>query len=137
MEMHSPQSLYEIHGLSSERRRRRRIARLFIGQIVALLIKAKRAIETELAVRRAITELGEMDDRMLRDLGIARSEIESTLRRPRTDVEADGASAFSFDMARNQADLPTVNSPLLTSEERSERQESRGFTRRAIADARS
>ena len=48
MEMHSRQSLYEIHGISIERRRRRSrlIARLPIARIVAFLTKVKRAIES-------------------------------------------------------------------------------------------
>ena len=63
MEMHSRQSLYEIPGLSVERRRRRSrlIGRLLIARIVGYLTKVKRAIETELAIRRAMTELAEMD----------------------------------------------------------------------------
>jgi hypothetical protein len=53
MEMHSRQSLYEIHGISIERRRRRSrlIARLLIARIVAFLSKVLRAIETKLATR--------------------------------------------------------------------------------------
>ena len=52
MEMHSRQSLYEIHGISAERRRRSRLtARLLVARIFAFLTKVKRAIEAELAVR--------------------------------------------------------------------------------------
>ena len=76
MEMHSRQSLYEIHGISPERRRRRSrlTARLLIARIVSFLTGVKRAIETELTVRRAMTELAKMDDHMLRDLGIHRGK---------------------------------------------------------------
>ena len=93
MEMHSRQSLYEIHGISPERRRRRSrlTARLLIARIVSFLTGVKRAIETELTVRRAMTELAEMDDHMLRDLGIHRGEIEDRLRAQRADVGTEDA----------------------------------------------
>jgi uncharacterized protein YjiS (DUF1127 family) len=108
MEMHSRESLYEIHGLSPERRRRRSrltarvVARSLARRIAAFLTKVMRAIESELAIRRAMTELAEMDNRMLRDLGISRSEIQGLLRRPRVDVGPD--------------DVPTVNAPLIAAE---------------------
>jgi hypothetical protein len=53
MEMHSRQSLYKIHGISIERRRRRSrlIARFLIARIGAFLTKVKWAIETKLATR--------------------------------------------------------------------------------------
>src|SRR5262249_1887375 len=57
------------------------IALVFI-RIARLLARLKRAIETELAVRHAIAELREMNDYMLRDLGITRGEIEHVVRRP-------------------------------------------------------
>jgi len=44
------------------------------------MTKVKRTIEAELAIRRAMTELAEMDDHMLRDLGLHRSDIEGRLR---------------------------------------------------------
>ena len=64
------------------------IAFVFV-RILKLLMRLKRAIETELATRRAITELNEMSDHMLRDLGIARGEIEHVLRRPGVRVGRD------------------------------------------------
>ena len=102
MEMHSRQSLYEIHGISPERRRRRPrlTARLLIARIVSFLTGVKRATETELTVRRAMTELAEMDDHMLRDLGIHRGEIEDRLRAERADVETKDASVFSNSTAQ-------------------------------------
>jgi uncharacterized protein YjiS (DUF1127 family) len=119
MEMHSRQSLYEIHGISPERRRRSRlIARLLIAQIVAFLTGVKRTIEAELKIRRAMTELAEMDDHMLRDLGIHRGEIEHRLRAQRADVGTTDASVFSNTTANSYPDLPTVNSPLIVSEGR-------------------
>src|SRR5258708_1451868 len=82
MEMHSRQSLYEIHGISLERRRRRSrlIARLLVTRVFEFLARVKRAIETELAARQAIAELASMNDHMLRDLGISRCEIENAVR---------------------------------------------------------
>src|SRR5215813_3797392 len=112
MEMHSRQSLHEIHGLSNERRRPRSrlTARLLMRGIGAFLVKMKQAIEAELAIRRATTERADMDDRMLRDLGLRRSEIEGRLRRPLAYVRTDNASIFANIAARSQPDLPTVNS---------------------------
>jgi uncharacterized protein YjiS (DUF1127 family) len=84
MEMHARQSLYEIHGISAPSRRRSRwrsIARLDIPGILAVL---KKAIGAKLAARCAITELASLDDRMLRDLGITRSEIEKVVSRWRS-----------------------------------------------------
>jgi uncharacterized protein YjiS (DUF1127 family) len=86
MEMHSRQSLSEIHGISVARRLRSRrpsIARLAMARILAFLKAIGTAIKAELAARRAIAELASMDDHMLRDLGISRSEIESAVRPPR------------------------------------------------------
>jgi uncharacterized protein YjiS (DUF1127 family) len=105
MEMHSRQSLYEIHGISIERRRPRLVARLLTARIAAFMTKVK---------RRAMTELAEMDDHMLRDLGLHRSDIEGRLRRQRVNVGTDDASVFSNTTARRHPDLPTVNSPLIS-----------------------
>ena len=62
MEMHSRQSLYEIHGISAPPRRqsrRGRIARRAITRLLAVLKRIKAAIEAELAARHAITELSQ------------------------------------------------------------------------------
>ena len=58
-------------------------------RIVQLLARLKRTIEIELAVRHAITELSEMNDHMLRDLGINRGDIENVVRRPGVRAGAD------------------------------------------------
>jgi uncharacterized protein YjiS (DUF1127 family) len=86
MEMHSKASLYEIHGIVVRRRGRSRpIVRRLVARILAFVAILKRAIEAELAARRATAELAELDDRMLRDLGVSRSEIENKVRRPVAD----------------------------------------------------
>jgi uncharacterized protein YjiS (DUF1127 family) len=83
MEMHSKASLYQIHGIVVRRRNRSRpIVRRLVARILAFVAMVKRAIEAELAARRAMAELAELDDRMLRDLGVSRSEIENRVRRP-------------------------------------------------------
>jgi len=83
MEMHSKASLYEIHGIVVRRRGRSRpIVRRLVARILAFVTIVKRAIEAELAARQAMADLAEMDDRMLRDLGVSRSEIENRVRRP-------------------------------------------------------
>jgi uncharacterized protein YjiS (DUF1127 family) len=125
MEMHSRRSLYEIHGIDAPPRRqprRGRIARRVIARLLAVLRKIKAAIEAELAARHAITELASMNDHMLRDLGITRSEIESTVRRARASIGMDYGPLLSNDIGQGDPALPTVSSPDLASEERLERQ---------------
>ena len=97
MEMHSRLSLYEIHGITFERRRSRLIARLLVTRIFEFLARVKRAIEAELAARQAITELASMNDHMLRDLGISRSEIEDAVRWPPAKVGTDDTPVFLND----------------------------------------
>jgi len=80
MEMHSPQSLYAVHGISIGRRPRSRPH--WTTFLAAILSKLTASLKAELRVRRAIAELAGMDDRMLRDIGISRSEIDSAVRRP-------------------------------------------------------
>jgi len=118
MEMHSPQSIYEIHGITIQRRRRRSrlIARLAFARILAFLKRIKMAIEAELAARHAIAELASMNDRMLRDLGITRSEIENVVRRPQSNVGTDDGPVFSNDTGQSYPALPTISSPDLVSE---------------------
>ena len=82
MEMHSPQSLYAVHGISTRRRTRSRSR--WIRSLFAMLSRLTTSFKAELRARRAAAELAEQDDRMLRDMGIDRSEIESAVRRSTT-----------------------------------------------------
>jgi uncharacterized protein YjiS (DUF1127 family) len=124
MEMHSQRSLYEIHGISDSRRRRRSrlIARRLIARVWAYLTKVKRAIEAELAARHAIAELADMDDYMLRDIGITRGEITGKVRRTSADVEADEAPVLSNRISEHTGVWPAVDSPDIASEARAEQE---------------
>jgi uncharacterized protein YjiS (DUF1127 family) len=85
MEMHSQRSLYEVHGIITSTRRSSRwaaVARRAITRLLAVLKRAKAAIEAELEARSTIEELSRMNDHMLRDLGMSRGELEAGLRRP-------------------------------------------------------
>ena len=82
MERHSQASPNAIHGIAVRRRDRSRpIVRRLVAGMLAFVAIVKRAIEAELAARRAMAELAELDARMLRDLGLLRSEIASRVRR--------------------------------------------------------
>ena len=124
MEMHSRQSLYEIHGISDKQRRPRAhlVARLLATLLFAFCTKAKRAIKAELAARRAINELAEMDDHMLRDLGLVRGEIANAVRRPREHTRTDDPPTFSNETRWHRPVLPTVRSPDLVPEARPEQE---------------
>ena len=119
MEMHSRQSLYEIHGISALPRRQprwRSLARRSISRILAVVKGIAKAIEAELAARHAIVELTSMDDHMLRDIGMTRCEIENLIRRPRGDVREDDRPVLSSDTGQHRPALPTISSPDLSSE---------------------
>ena len=125
MEMHSRQSLKEVHGISVLPRhqpRWRSLARFAAARILAVLKGIKEAIDAELAARRAIAELLTMDDRTLRDLGITRGEIGNLIRRPRGDFRADDRPVLSSDAGQHRPDLPMIGSPDLSPEARTEQQ---------------
>ena len=96
--------------------------RLSIARVLALLKGIARAIAAELAARHAIVELASMDDRMLRDLGITRGEIENLIRRPRGNVGADDEPVLSSDAGYHRPALPMISSPDLSPEGRPEQQ---------------
>jgi uncharacterized protein YjiS (DUF1127 family) len=62
------------------------------GWLFASLFRLSLTLRAELKARRAIAELAVMDDRMLRDIGIGRSEIERAVREPRGVVWLDHQS---------------------------------------------
>jgi uncharacterized protein YjiS (DUF1127 family) len=120
MEMHSRDSLYHTHGINTERRRprpRRWVWALF-GWIRRSFVEFKQAIETEFAVRQAIIELRDMDNHMLRDLGITRAEIESAVRRPSARIGTEEAPAISSD--ESSSIVPRIISPSMASDARRE-----------------
>jgi uncharacterized protein YjiS (DUF1127 family) len=117
MEMHSRQSLNEIHGINAPPRRQPRwgsLVRLSITRVRAVLKRIRKAIDAELAARHAIVELASMDDRMLRDLGITRGDIENLIRRPRGNVRADDEPVLSSDAGYHRPALPPISSPDLS-----------------------
>ena len=76
MKMQSPRSLYVMHGRAAYARPPLRWA----SHLVAALQRLRSAIEAERQARRAVIELERLDDRMLRDIGIDRSEIDRVVR---------------------------------------------------------
>ena len=93
MNMHSRYSLHHGHGVVIPGRRRRPggWTSTMLAGIRGFLRELKRVIEGELAVRQAIVELREMNDHMLRDIGITRTDIERVLRQPDAGIETDEA----------------------------------------------
>jgi uncharacterized protein YjiS (DUF1127 family) len=51
-------------------------------RLFAALARASSGVRAELRARRAAAELASLDDRMLRDIGVSRCEIQSLVRRP-------------------------------------------------------
>lgn len=82
MELHSPQSLYRVHGLSIEPTRPGAIS---IGSLLARLGDLARAISHEVRCKRAVAELAAMDNHLLRDIGVHRSEIRHFVRHGRPE----------------------------------------------------
>jgi uncharacterized protein YjiS (DUF1127 family) len=76
MKMQLPRSLYVMH-------RRPACARpplRWASHFAAALQRLRSAIEAERQARQAVIELERLDDRMLRDIGIDRSEIDRAVR---------------------------------------------------------
>src|SRR5262245_47424982 len=96
MVMHSAQFFRRAQGIHAEARLQSR----WIMRLFAALAKARSAVQSELRARRDAAELASMDDRMLRDIGISRSEINSLVRRPAHEVRTlagSGTATYSSD----------------------------------------
>ena len=78
MQLHSAQSLFDVHGISGHPVPKCR--RLRSSWPVRGLLTIVRWISAERHRRRAVRELQSFDDRMLRDIGITRAEIKATVR---------------------------------------------------------
>jgi uncharacterized protein YjiS (DUF1127 family) len=87
MEMQSQRSLYEVHGISTRARPRSRSR--WADHVIAIGLKLTSALKAEWQARRAAAELATMDDRMLRDIGIGRTDIEIVVRRSTTGITGD------------------------------------------------
>jgi uncharacterized protein YjiS (DUF1127 family) len=77
-EMQSRRSLYAFYGISVPARLRPGPG--WTERFSETLSRLASALKTELRARRAAAELAAMDDHMLRDIGISRSEIEHMVR---------------------------------------------------------
>jgi uncharacterized protein YjiS (DUF1127 family) len=78
MEMHWRSSLYETHGISA--RDDARFRPQWGKGSFALLRRVISVLSGELEARRAASELSDLDDRMLLDIGISRSDIQRMIR---------------------------------------------------------
>ena len=81
MEMHTSSSLLRVHGIESQP------ARLGTFGLVTCISRVFQSLAEKFARRRRfqrdIRELQRLDDRMLADIGMRRSEIERMVRRGR------------------------------------------------------
>src|SRR5262245_55241793 len=80
MVMHSAQFLQKTQGINAQARPQSGWLRRLFGA----LAKARSAVQAELRARRDAAELASMDDRVLRDIGISRNEIDTLVRGPVT-----------------------------------------------------
>jgi uncharacterized protein YjiS (DUF1127 family) len=78
MVMHSGQFFRRTQGINTQAHLQSR----WLKRLFSALAKARSALQSELRARRDAAELESMDDRMLRDIGISRGEINSVVRRP-------------------------------------------------------
>jgi uncharacterized protein YjiS (DUF1127 family) len=119
MEMHSRDSLFEIHGIKTgyQQHRPRRWAFPLFGWIHRFFVELKQSIESEFAARQAIIELSDKDDHMLRDLGITRAGIEGAVRRSGNRDETSEALVIPCD---ESSSIVPRNTPM-TSDARRER----------------
>jgi uncharacterized protein YjiS (DUF1127 family) len=81
MEMLSSESLYALYGIAIQSRSHTR--RLGANSLLAIGRWIARAILRERAIRRATEELANLDDHLLRDIGISRQDIRDVVREGR------------------------------------------------------
>jgi uncharacterized protein YjiS (DUF1127 family) len=106
------QSLKTAHRVGGGLPRRSRSA--LFGWLFASLSRLSMVLRAELQSRRAIAELAMMDDQMLRDIGICRSEIEHAVRRPRGDLWLDDQLIPANASARSSSALAVAAGSLIT-----------------------
>ena len=77
--------LMDTIGAAGQRQRHTRWSRQFAGKANTILSSWLVAAARWRRVRRAVQEVARLDDRMLKDIGIHRSEIESAVHCGRAD----------------------------------------------------
>ena len=92
MEMHTRQSLFEVHGISIingvpvvPRRRSSHWSRKILRWLALKVV----SLTWEIRARRAVRELASMNDYTLRDIGISRSHIDYVVRHGRRDLTGE------------------------------------------------
>lgn len=88
MEMHTAQSLCDIHGITGQRPR----TRIFRNRLAAL----QEWIAAARAERHTIHELQRLDDRILEDIGLRRSDIPTVAKRCRQNRVKAGRKMGAF-----------------------------------------
>jgi uncharacterized protein YjiS (DUF1127 family) len=89
MEMHTSSSLYATHGLIVQSRTRTRLR--WVRSLLAMCARKQLAFRRELKIRRAIVSLEQLDDHLLKDIGITRGEIEYAVRQSQSQPGAEDA----------------------------------------------
>jgi uncharacterized protein YjiS (DUF1127 family) len=77
MQIHTHRSPYDVRGLTTWEKRLLRL--VWIKSALAILADLKLTVQAAQSRRRAAAQLASVDDRMLQDIGISRSEIESAV----------------------------------------------------------
>jgi uncharacterized protein YjiS (DUF1127 family) len=72
-------SIQDFHGTPATKAQSSRQSR-WLMRLLAALSRAISVVQAELRARGAAAELASLDDRMLRDIGVSRSEIRSLVR---------------------------------------------------------
>lgn len=91
MEMHTPRSLFAVHGIVVQPRPR--VWQRRIRSLLDLLSRMRHALKREVLIRRAAAHLEDMEHHMLGDLGFKRNDIEHVARGGRVPGMAKGKQA--------------------------------------------